>query len=173
MPSIKIFPAHYVDSTPAETTQKARVPGPPADSRKLHYLPARKIRRAARTSLLNCVRPEKMKNAHQRSESQAPAKQRTGPVAQWLVQGTHNPLVAGSSPAGPTTPTFRRSSIPQPSFPTTDRDLYSDTSIQNQRQCTQPFQSHTPPAAGEVLPRRWRRPRTPKTPLLLWLVAAP
>lgn len=25
-----------------------------------------------------------------------------GPVAQWLVQGTHNPLVAGSSPAGPT-----------------------------------------------------------------------
>ena len=25
-----------------------------------------------------------------------------GPVAQWLEQGTHNPLVAGSSPAGPT-----------------------------------------------------------------------
>ena len=26
-----------------------------------------------------------------------------GPVAQRLVQGTHNPLVAGSNPAGPTT----------------------------------------------------------------------
>ena len=25
-----------------------------------------------------------------------------GPVAQWLEQGTHNPLVAGSNPAGPT-----------------------------------------------------------------------
>ena len=26
-----------------------------------------------------------------------------GPVAQWLEQGTHNPLVAGSNPAGSTT----------------------------------------------------------------------
>ena len=26
----------------------------------------------------------------------------SGPVAQWLEQGTHNPLVAGSNPAGPT-----------------------------------------------------------------------
>ena len=26
-----------------------------------------------------------------------------GPVAQWLEQGTHNPLVVGSSPTGPTT----------------------------------------------------------------------
>ena len=25
-----------------------------------------------------------------------------GPVAQWLEQGTHNPLVAGSNPAGST-----------------------------------------------------------------------
>ena len=25
-----------------------------------------------------------------------------GPVAQWLEQGTHNPLVVGSSPTGPT-----------------------------------------------------------------------
>jgi hypothetical protein len=25
-----------------------------------------------------------------------------GPVAQWLAQGTHNSLVAGSNPAGPT-----------------------------------------------------------------------
>jgi hypothetical protein len=25
-----------------------------------------------------------------------------GPVAQWLEQGTHNPSVAGSIPAGPT-----------------------------------------------------------------------
>ncbi len=25
-----------------------------------------------------------------------------GPVAQWLEQGTHNPLVAGSIPAWPT-----------------------------------------------------------------------
>ena len=27
---------------------------------------------------------------------------RCGPVAQWLERGTHNPLVAGSIPAGPT-----------------------------------------------------------------------
>ena len=26
-----------------------------------------------------------------------------GPIAQWLEQGTHNPLVTGSSPVGPTT----------------------------------------------------------------------
>src|SRR5690606_24458992 len=26
-----------------------------------------------------------------------------GPIAQWLEQGTHNPLVPGSSPGGPTT----------------------------------------------------------------------
>ncbi len=25
-----------------------------------------------------------------------------GPVAQWLEQGTHNPLVVGSNPTGPT-----------------------------------------------------------------------
>src|ERR1700739_4620489 len=25
-----------------------------------------------------------------------------GPVAQWLEQGTHNPLVGGSNPSGPT-----------------------------------------------------------------------
>lgn len=25
-----------------------------------------------------------------------------GPIAQWLEQGTHNPLVPGSSPGGPT-----------------------------------------------------------------------
>jgi hypothetical protein len=28
---------------------------------------------------------------------------RDGPVAQWLEQGTHNPLVVGSIPTGPTT----------------------------------------------------------------------
>ena len=28
----------------------------------------------------------------------------SGPIAQWSEQGTHNPLVAGSSPAGPTNP---------------------------------------------------------------------
>lgn len=27
---------------------------------------------------------------------------RTGPIAQWSEQGTHNPLVLGSSPSGPT-----------------------------------------------------------------------
>ena len=27
-----------------------------------------------------------------------------GPVAQWLEQGTHNPLVVGSSPTGPISP---------------------------------------------------------------------
>src|SRR5262245_29908442 len=32
----------------------------------------------------------------------ARAQTAVGPVAQWLVQGTHNPLVAGSSPARPT-----------------------------------------------------------------------
>ena len=28
---------------------------------------------------------------------------KAGPVAQWLEQGTHNPLVVGSNPSGPTT----------------------------------------------------------------------
>jgi hypothetical protein len=29
---------------------------------------------------------------------------RVGPIAQWLEQGTHNALVAGSNPAGPIEP---------------------------------------------------------------------
>ena len=28
--------------------------------------------------------------------------ERWGPLAQWLEQGTHNPLVPGSNPGGPT-----------------------------------------------------------------------
>ncbi len=32
----------------------------------------------------------------------AKLKQITGPVAQWSEQGTHNPLVVGSIPTGPT-----------------------------------------------------------------------
>ena len=34
-----------------------------------------------------------------------------GLVAQWLERGTHNPLVAGSIPAGPTTKVLVRGSI--------------------------------------------------------------
>src|SRR4051794_27128894 len=34
-----------------------------------------------------------------------------GPVAQWSEQGTHNPSVAGSIPAGPTTLTSRTSGL--------------------------------------------------------------
>ena len=33
---------------------------------------------------------------------------RFGPIAQWLEQGTHNPLVTGSSPVGPTKPINQR-----------------------------------------------------------------
>ena len=31
-----------------------------------------------------------------------------GPVAQWLEQGTHNPLVGGSTPSGPTFAALRQ-----------------------------------------------------------------
>ncbi len=34
--------------------------------------------------------------------SRAPRPRQNGPVAQWLEQGTHNPLVVGSNPTGPT-----------------------------------------------------------------------
>ena len=34
--------------------------------------------------------------------------QGSGPVAQWLERGAHNSKVAGSIPAGPTTPAFAR-----------------------------------------------------------------
>ncbi len=34
---------------------------------------------------------------------------KSGPIAQWLEQGTHNALVAGSNPAGPRTYRERRS----------------------------------------------------------------
>jgi hypothetical protein len=39
---------------------------------------------------------------------------RCGPVAQRLEQGTHNPLVAGSNPAGPTTFAVRQEEAPPP-----------------------------------------------------------
>jgi hypothetical protein len=39
-----------------------------------------------------------------------------GPVAQWLAQGTHNSLVAGSNPAGPTfSPFFNVKIVSEPS----------------------------------------------------------
>src|SRR5262249_52403485 len=40
-----------------------------------------------------------------------------GPIAQWLEQGTHNPLVLGSSPGGPTSfPLYEPSSPAWPLF---------------------------------------------------------
>jgi hypothetical protein len=44
------------------------------------------------THILNCIVPARM------------GYRTTGPLAQWLVQRTHNPLVVGSSPTGPTNP---------------------------------------------------------------------
>jgi hypothetical protein len=38
-----------------------------------------------------------------------------GPVAQWLEQGTHNPLVGGSNPSGPTSPRLLPELRPSPS----------------------------------------------------------
>src|SRR5579875_547651 len=38
----------------------------------------------------------------------------SGPVAQRLEQGTHNPLVGGSNPSGPTTPKLRINTADSP-----------------------------------------------------------
>ena len=41
----------------------------------------------------------------------AALKNHPGPLAQWLEQRTHNPLVVGSNPTGATTPSLFRSSV--------------------------------------------------------------
>ncbi len=47
-------------------------------------------------SMISALKPSILKGSNQTGHR--------GPLAQWLEQRTHNPLVAGSSPAGPTIP---------------------------------------------------------------------
>src|SRR6476661_301453 len=63
---------------PTETCRLRKFPTPGLDGRTTRYGPARR-----------------------RTAAQTPGEL-VGPVAQWSEQGTHNPPVAGSIPAGPT-----------------------------------------------------------------------
>src|SRR6185312_16452872 len=72
--------------------------------------PARKPRQRGASSFRQ--RPDLVDAPHPTVNSHA-----RGPIAQWLEQGTHNPLVPGSSPGGPTI--LRTSRLGSTPFPRT------------------------------------------------------
>ena len=66
-----------------------------------------------------------------------PTRAHVGPVAQWLEPAAHNGLVAGSSPARPTTRAFDRAHFPAPVIWPTSRGVIRDSADQITRRFRQ------------------------------------